>query len=248
MPDEYGVRVVDRLAGDWVVVDREHLVGESFAGRRMIKFAAIGSTFERCSFAGVVCADASLGSGLVQSEYRECVFDGAKLRLPHGGIARFVDCSFRNVDLRSWECGAVELIGCVFTGTLRSGWFWYPVPQRYIEAIGREYNTIVDNDFRGLRMTGFYFRGGVDLSRQQLPDSPDYLYMPDGPAAVAAVEAELPDCPEPLRRPAARLLSNVQDMIDEGQQQIWLRRKEFIGPDLEPGRWVLNILDRFQAR
>ncbi|WP_433077782.1 hypothetical protein ACQP1P_35470 [Dactylosporangium sp. CA-052675] len=236
-----------RPGGDWIVVDREHLVEVSYAGRRMTKFAAIGSTFERCSFADVVCDDASFGAGTVQSEYRQCVFDGARLRMPAAGFARFVDCSFRNVNLRTWECNAVELVGCVFTGTLRSGWFSHVVPFADVDIVGREHNTIVDNDFTDLRMTGFDFLGGVDLSRQRLPAGPDYLYVPDGPAALAALAGALPGCPQPLRPAVDRLLIGLRRLVDEGQRQLWLRRKEFIGKDLDPGRWILTILDRFAA-
>ncbi len=49
------------------------------------------------------------------SEYIECSFDG--LRFWHGGgFARFVRCSFRNINVRDWFCFGAEFIDCVFTG------------------------------------------------------------------------------------------------------------------------------------
>jgi hypothetical protein len=49
------------------------------------------------------------------------VFDGAKLTIGPAGHARLINCSFRNVEIRSFECDAVDIVGCTFSGRLRSG-------------------------------------------------------------------------------------------------------------------------------
>jgi uncharacterized protein YjbI with pentapeptide repeats len=225
----------------WVVVDGERLTGASFADRKLVNFAPIGAHFTNCSFERLVVEDMSFGSGRSESVYVDCVFDGAKLRVYTAGYARFVNCSFRNVNIRSFEGYAVEMINCTFSGRLSSGFLNGTVPPYERPMAGRDRNTIVDNDFSGLRITDFYFLTGVDLTRQKLPQSPDYLYLPEGAAAVAAGYAALPTCPDEWRGYVEARIRHVERVTADGQRQVFLRKKEFTGKNPAAVGWLLDL-------
>jgi hypothetical protein len=108
---EIRARVVARAKIDSeksVVLSREKLHGADFSGRRLEHFSSEASRLEACRFDKVRIESASFGAGRAPSEYLECSFDGARIRFGPGGFARFVRCSFRDVDLRDWFCFALS--------------------------------------------------------------------------------------------------------------------------------------------
>jgi hypothetical protein len=209
----------------------------SFTGRHLVKFTPIGAVFVRCDFSKLDVDDMGFGSGFDRSEYHECVFDGAKLRMGAVGQARFVSCSFRGTSIRRLECESVEFVDCTFSGSIRGG---------YIKARrpGLPPNEVTGNDFSGARLTDFVFKMGVDLTRQKLPQSPDYLYLPDGPAAAAAARTVLDDCPSDLRPFANLMIEWVEELAAEGQQQVWFRRKELFPRHRDAVTWVLDLWEK----
>ena len=64
------------------------------------------------------------------------------------------------------------------------------------------------------------FRTGIDLTRQQLPQSADYLYVEDAAAAVARARAQVITWTDlDLRRDALRVIKWLQDSVDGGQRR-----------------------------
>ncbi|MGA5303705.1 hypothetical protein ACPCHT_27535 [Nucisporomicrobium flavum] len=232
---------------------------KDFTGLRLGSFGAHASRFDRCVFAGMRVETATFGSGVAVSEYVDCVFDGARIQRAMAGFARFVRCSFRDVDLREWDGEFVDMVDCVVSGTVRSGQFWgAPLPQsgesRYRsyarglteQGLGeppesvralmlRTANEFHDNDFSGAELVKTSFRGGADLTRQRLPQGPDYLYVPDAAAAIDAAVARLDAGTVPddlvgadLQPRVRRFLTGVLGRdVEQGQRQLLVRAKDF---------------------
>jgi len=152
-----------------LVFDHEELDGSDFSGRHLDQFVSIGSRFQSCRFAKMRIDDGSFGAGRETSEYLDCTFDGSMIRSAVGGNYRFVRCSFRNIDLRDWFCFCVEVVDCVFTGTLRKVVFNGTVPKDQRKDAGRERNRFEGNDFSGAVLIDVDFRTGIDLHRQKFP-------------------------------------------------------------------------------
>ena len=206
----------------------QRLVGQDFSGRKLLKFSSAGSRFESCKFEGMRIEDASLGGGQAMSEYLDCSFDRTRTRYMGGGYARFVRCSFRDVDLRDWRCFAVELVECTFSGRLRTAFFNGTVPPDEADAIGRAYNEFWGNDFSAMDLLDVDFRTGIDLSRQRLPSGPPYLYVADAADAVTRAYAQAVHWPDSeLRRQAMVLLRIWEDQVAEGQRQFLLRADNY---------------------
>jgi len=203
------------------------LTDESFAGRAFDDLTSTNCTFVRCDFSGISARQASLGGGNEHSRYDSCVFDGARLRMSTAGHATFVNCSFRGAVITDWECHAVSLIDCVFTGRLRNCTFDGRLPDDYRAYLGRDDNEIRGNDFTGAAMAKVYFLRGVDLAAQRLPTGPEYFHLADAPAAVAGVRAEIETWPAEKRRTAEFFLRGFDRMIADGQRQIFGRRDDY---------------------
>jgi len=234
-----------------VAVEHEQLENAEYSGRKLMSFVSIGSRFTRCRFERMRVDHAALGAGMELSEYLDCSFDGSKLTLHSGGFTRFERCSFRNVELRSWDADHVELIDCVFTGRLRTARFWgsplpstaqdnyeedlrflaregRPVPAGYRELALRSKNEIHGNDFSNAEFANVSFRRGVDLSSQRLPSGDDYLYLPDAAATIGRARLLLQQrAVDGVSARAERLLLGLTSDVDEGQRQLLLREKDF---------------------
>jgi len=217
----------------------------SFAGVRLQSLAAInGSTFQRCDFRGISVDEVAFGAGGARCEYHECVFDGARLGWVKPGLARFVRCSFRNVRVRDWRAGALDLVDCVFSGRIDRGVISGSVPTADRIAAGRHHNQVEGNDFRGLTMPRLEFTGGVDLTRQHLPTHAHALYVPDVDAALKVADAALSECPSGLRPGVRRRLERLRRLRASGQQQAWLSSARFVAADPAAARWLAELWRR----
>lgn len=211
--DVVRTRVIDD--GQRVILRRARLVGADFSGRKLVEFASEGSRLERCRFDGTKIDYAVLGSGGRLSEYVGCTFDGARIRFGPAGTCRFVGCSFREVDLRDWFCFRVELVDCVFSGRLRKVVFnGRPVTSDRPSA-RRVRNEFRGNDFSQAELIDVSFRTGIDLTEQQLPTGPDYIYVANAEAALPRVRDEVTRWPDPEQRRLAMVLVNIiQEDLD----------------------------------
>jgi hypothetical protein len=211
-----------------VVLDQEDLHGVDFSGRKLVQFSASGSRLEACRFDNAKIEDASFGSGSETSEYVECSFDGARIRFGPGGYARFVRCSFRDVDLREWFCFAVELIDCTFSGRLRKAFFNGTVPEDKRASAGRERNEFRGNDLSAMALIDVAFRSGIDLTQQKLPSGPDYIYVPDANEAVQRARASVVGWEDlGVRQPAMTLINLLEQDVAAGQRQLFLRPADY---------------------
>lgn len=214
--------------GQCVVVDHAQLKGADFSGRKLAQFSAVGSRSEACRFDHARIDGASFGGGRETSEYVQCSFDGALVRFGPGGYARFVHCSFRNVDLRDWFCFAVELVDCTFSGRLRKAFFNGTVPVEKRAAAGRDRNEFHDNDFSAMTLIDVGFRTGIDLTQQRLPSRPEYLYVPDAAAALQRARASVIGWDDlDLRQSAMVFIKILEEEIAAGQRQFFLRPADY---------------------
>lgn len=207
-------------------LDGEVHIDETLSRREVHSIVVVGSTFTRCDLRNLVARDANFGVK-ARSLYDSCVFDNSKLIMGPGSRATFVNCSFRDVRISRWEALYTSLIDCTFTGSLRGCTFFAQVPEEYPPGIERGVNEIRGNDFSGCRMTQVYFDAGVDLSQQRLPSGPDYVLLPDAPAALAALRAEMNDWVPADRDIGEAFLRLFDRHIRRGQTQIFGRRNEY---------------------
>jgi hypothetical protein len=210
----------------------ERLHGADFTGRTLESFVSSGSTFEQCRFDRARLTSLSFGSGTLTSLYRSCTFDGAHFDMFAAGFARFEDCSFRDVRIRNWQCTAVELINCTFTGRLTRSYFHGTVPEQERQYTGRVHNEFHGNDFSGAELYDTDFRSGIDLTRQRLPGGPQYLYIADAPRVIAEVRRRVAVMEElEQRKELMPLLKVFEPIVAAGQQQLlinltsWGRRQ-----------------------
>jgi uncharacterized protein YjbI with pentapeptide repeats len=231
----HGMRFEARIVGrgsidpsQRVVLDHEDVDSADFSGRTLVQFVAIGSRLTGCRFDKTRIRQASFGAGRETSEYIECKFDGARIRFGPGGYSRFVRCSFREVDLRSWFCHTVEMVDCVFTGRLHQAVFYGSQPPKLIETTTRARNEFRGNDFSGIELVDVSFRGGIDLREQRLPSGPEYVYIPSGPETVHRAMANVNSLSEPnVREKVTKLLELLDSATYRGQQQLLLRKDTY---------------------
>lgn len=72
----------------------ETVVGQDFSGLTLDRFSATKSRFDDCRFDRMRVRTFSMGAGVAPSTYVRCSFDGARLEMHPGGVARFERCSF----------------------------------------------------------------------------------------------------------------------------------------------------------
>jgi hypothetical protein len=213
---------------DRVVLNGADLRAADFSGRKLQQFSAAGSRLVECRFDKARIESASFGGGREISEYVDCVFDGSHIAFGPGGYARFVRCSFRDAELHDWFCFAVELVDCTFSGRLRKAVFNGTVPEDKRAVVKRERNEIRDNDFTDADLIDVAFRTGIDLTAQQLPSGPQYVFLADAPTALQHARAEITHWDDlELRRKALQLLGTLEDETGGGQRQLLLRKDDF---------------------
>lgn len=212
---------------DHLNLERVHARVADFSNRDLRAFNAVGCQFEQCRFENMRADDVCFGAGRVMTEYVECTFDGLRFRHCYGGFARFIRCSFRNVNLRSWFCFGVELIDCIFTGRLKQCIFNGTPQEEDFAWLGRRTNAFHGNDFSGADLRDVAFRTGIDLSLQKQPAGPEYLYIPDAATALRRTRQALADWkPESEHQRLALVMVTVQDdAVYNGQRQLLLRRE-----------------------
>ncbi|GIF96859.1 pentapeptide repeat-containing protein [Catellatospora citrea] len=218
---------------------------EDFSHRNLDHFVAVGCTFIRCDFSGVRSKEFVFGGGGQASTYRECVFDGAKLKGTGADVAVLDSCSFRQVKLTDWECQGVDLVDCTFTGVLQRCSFAGIVPALMQPIFGRTSNRIVGNDFSGCEFKQVALKAGVDMAAQRLPRGREYFWLPDLPAAVALLEED-PQGWQPAHPVSMRgLIAFFKDTIRLGRSAYFGRVSEFakLGGELLP-----DVLDLLRSR
>jgi hypothetical protein len=222
------VRQIKIKKSEYVVLDHQALVGVDYSSKRFAQFCTIGCRLEHCRFDGSIIKAAQLGSGTEPSEFLDCSFDGARMTMGPGGYARYVHCSFRNVELRDWTCLTVELIDCMFSGRLCGGIFNGSVPEDDRARLRREKNEFHGNDFSNMDLVDVSFRTGIDLTQQRLPSGPDYLYLPKAEEALKYLWTDIVGWKDiDQRQSALSIFKAIQYEATMGQQQLLLREDNY---------------------
>lgn len=228
----------------YISIEREERRGDNFSGKDLEQFGSVGSRFISCSFEKMRIESVLFGAGKEVSEYIDCSFDGLRFRTSFGGYARFLRCSFRNVNLRDWFCfSSTELIDCTFSGRLRKAIFSGAVRDEDRDFVGRDRNEFRGNDFSEMKLEDVDFRNGIDLSLQKLPTGPEYLYLNDAEASVRRARAEVITWNDlDRRRQAMILIKSLEEDIRNGQRQLFLRLDDYGKSIREVYGAVFNIL------
>jgi uncharacterized protein YjbI with pentapeptide repeats len=214
---------------DHLHIEDADLVAEDFSGRKLRGFSAVASRFERCRFERMRIDHASLGAGRLMSHYVDCSFDGSRIRAPAPGSARFERCSFRDVRLKEWICWTAEFVDRVFTGRAEKCIFNGRLPEEDEADLKRSHNEFRSNDFSGMELRDVAFRSGIDLSRQVLPGGDAYVYAEDGQAAIVRARADVSGWDgDAARELALRRLRLFERQLAQGQQQLFVRKDDFI--------------------
>ena len=103
--------------GPQLSVKDSHIERGDYAGLRLDRFFAGNSTFTDCDFTNMRVKRANWGGGVTQTVFEGCVFDGSRLDMQLGFV-RFENCSFRDVTIKHFCPAAMDLIDCVFTGSI----------------------------------------------------------------------------------------------------------------------------------
>jgi hypothetical protein len=104
-------------------------------------------------------------------------------------------------------------------------------------------NEIRGNDFSTADLRELGFQGGVDLSLQRLPTAPGYVFVPDAPAALAAVRAEVTRwAPLTLRKSVLQFVEQYQFYVAGGQRQILIHPEGFFKEQREAAAVFADLL------
>lgn len=233
----------------YLTIDQQDLRGVNFSGRDLVQLEVIGSRLVGCRFDNLRVESAVFGSGGLPTELVECSFDGSRIGELWPSKSRFERCTFRNIRLREWMNGFwAELVDCLFTGRIGRAIFWGTPLSRdkdlqdlreawdhhgrslesevYCKIVDRVRNEFHGNDFAGAELVDFAFRRGIDLTQQRLPTGPDYVYLPDGAAALAHARRMIETWEKPLADEAATLLQIFEEELANGQIQLLLRQEK----------------------
>ena len=232
-----------RLTDDQrVVLDHVQVKGEDYSRRKLQQFCTVGSRLEGCRFDKSQIECAQFGSGGQLSEFVECSFDGARLEMGPGGVARYLRCSFCDVDIYNWLCFEVELIDCVFSGRIRKAIFNGSVRKEMRARLHREKNEFRGNDFSDTALVDVDFRTGIDLTCQKLPSSEDYLVLPDPMPMIARARAVVLGWRDfEHRHVALIMLKTMEDQVVQGQRQLFMRPGDHYAYSALPRTAVDNV-------
>lgn len=234
------IRVRDK---DYWTVEHENLCNEDYSGREYRQFVAVGARFERCRFDKLHIESGCFGAGKEMSEYIDCSFNGARMLMGPGGYARFVRCSFLNVELSDWFCFAVELVDCVFSGRIHKAIFNGTVRADMREVVHRTSNEFHGNDFSAVKLEDVAFRTGIDLMQQRLPVGVEYLYLPDAESAIQRTRVDVMGWRDlELRRLAMGMIKSLEDELLGGQHQLLLRLDDYPRSTRQSDKAVFDLL------
>lgn len=210
-----------------LVIDRETRVAENFSNLKLDGFTVIESSLRQCTFEDVRVRSACFGGGMRQSVFEDCTFSRCKFAFGAVGNARLVRCRFESCRLESLIGTDLELIECAFPGTtIKKGVFHGARPDRFAE---RSVNEIRDNDFSQADLQGVGFRGGVDLTKQKLPTSDEYLFIRDTCKASEIVKELQSSIVEKDELKRSQMLAGLLDFYCSSGQKMQLLRIAFWG-------------------
>lgn len=199
-----------------------HFENEDFSGRNLENFFSENCNFIHCKFENMNVKRMCFGTG-EQSIYIECSFN----RSIFSGItrenAKFIRCSFDHTDLSQFDFFETEFIDCTFSGKLYATSFY---GQRFSVERGHLVNEFINNDFSQASFQYIQFMMGIDLSRQKLPVSSQYIYIVDGAKLIQELKSEMNNLGKKLRIGVMLWLELYEEHLKRGQKQFFLKSDE----------------------
>lgn len=187
----------------------------------------INGKFNKSKFENLNVEDASFGAGGIESLYVDCSFDNSKFSV-FSGIATFIRCSFKNIVINELFANTMQFIDCTFSGKLKKTVFTAKIPESSQKYLDRDFNKVEGNDFSQVDFSDVGFRGGIDLLKQKLPDSEDYLYLYD-PTLIDQAKEKLLSFPED-KKYAEDILSLIRVFefhMTQGQKHFFLKLSDY---------------------
>jgi hypothetical protein len=213
-----------------LVVDRETRVAEKLSNLKLDGFSVIESSLSRCVFEDIRARSTCFGEGLQQSVLEDCVFRRCHLVFGTVGNVRLVRCQFESCRLENVIGTKLELIECAFPDTtIKKGVFHGRVEASAQVRPRRTLNEIRDNDFSQADLQDVDFRGGVDLTKQKLPTSDEYLFVRDTCKALEIVKDLQSSIVEKDELKRSQMLAGLLDFYCSRGQRTQLLRVAFWG-------------------
>jgi len=213
-----------------LVIDRETRASEKFSNLKLDGFTVVESSLRHCTFEDVRVRSACFGGGVRQSVFEDCVFRRCKFAFGAVGNARLVRCRFESCRLENLIGTNLELIECTFPDTtIMKGVFHGKVEGSTQVRAQRSVNEIRGNDFSQTELGDVDFRGGIDLTKQKLPISEEYLFVRDTCKASAIVKDLQQSIVENDDLKRSQMLAGLLDFYCSSGQRMQLLRIEFWG-------------------
>ena len=203
-------------------LDHERKTGERFDDIQLTALNVIESSLSNCVFSRIRARSVSLGAGLTQSVFTDCLFDHCEFVFGAVGNARLVRCRFESCSLENLFGTELEMLDCTFPSTtIRKAVFHGSTVSAAGRVAFRKNNQLERNDFSTTRLIDVDFRGGVDLTGQKLPISDDLLYVPDTRVALEFVKEICASAfaANPETRKQCRALTGVLELYCESNQR-----------------------------
>ena len=217
------MKIIDQL-----FFEKDNRVGDDYSNYKINQFVSVGSRFENCKFENIQIRSAQFGSGGMYSEYINCSFNGSHIDANSApGYAKFIGCSFQDVKLTHFKCIAVDIINCVFSGTIETSYFFGEVPS-YDVLENHKVNEIRGNDFSNAILVDTDFRAGVDLTLQKLPTGDNYLYIKDGTRVITETKEDISKWEQSeIKKGALAILGSIENDLRAGQKQLFININDF---------------------
>lgn len=159
--------------------------GLAFEKQRLDSISITESELVSCSFDEIKSKRVSLGGGVRQTKYIECIFNKCDFTIFALGNVLFDRCLFQDCKLSNLFSVAGEFVDCDFRGTtLKSGSLNHKVPSDYSGPYRRKINRVERNNFSRSTLIDFDFRGGVILVESLLPMTSECIFVHDTCAAA----------------------------------------------------------------
>ncbi|TDB81978.1 hypothetical protein [Micromonospora sp. KC721] len=179
---------VSYVAGSRLIIDGRDVRDEVFSSRGIDELViANGSRLSRVTFRGLGISYGSLGAGVGQSSLEGCLFDRCRMHLASIGRVGLKDCRFERCRIKGWLCLEAEFTGCWFGAKLERVVFDAGLTEAGSRELGRSRNRFGENDFSASEFRDVAFRGGVELTRELLPQTPGGFYFEEAEKAYGHV-------------------------------------------------------------
>jgi hypothetical protein len=207
-----------------IEIVNEKVKSESYSGAIISKFIAVESEFLNCSFENMKIEDVCFGGGIKQTRYVNCSFDNSVFSSNAPGIARFENCSFKNVQIRNFFCVDVDFVNCIFSGEIKKGNF---VGVHSDVDGSSKINEYINNNFEGLKIGDVGF-SNIDLTMQTFSLNSTYAIILDVSYLIKIAKSELHNIlDQTLYCAVSKVITILEYENEESNNQMLIDRNSF---------------------